>query len=241
MGSEALVGGPAEGEAAEPGREFMAKVGAYLDRALGAGNGPAEGDGEARRREHLERYRAAKTAALARRGVPMGNAAPAVERPAPAPRPGADRGAPRLDAEGARILAGLYEATRLELVKGLSGAFGKRGVQDLMRRTYARFAAQRPELFGPPGPDGRLDPEAFARGLCDLPDAVRHATARDVLGRLLQLRLSAVELGLGRAEGRALARRLLAAAEASAKGTMNAALGAWYRDLLAELFEAESK
>jgi hypothetical protein len=194
-----------------------------------AGAGAAEADKEAK----LKAYLAELKAKVATGGMP----ALSLQAKALAPQLSeAGRGL-SLDVAACKALASMFEETRVEMLKHVSDAIGKKPAQAMMKKTLAKVAKLHLDVFGRAAVDaknelrvdGALDEERLARALYALPEAQRLEKVQKAFYELTEMRFIACELGLGHSQKAVIVSRTLHALEASFPKRAHApALTTWY-------------
>jgi hypothetical protein len=143
----------------------------------------------------------------------------------------------QLDVNQAKLLASMFEETRVEMLKHVGDAIGKKPAQAMMKKTLAKVAKVHLDFYGRAAIDaknelridGQLDEEKLARAIYAQPEDKRLATAQKALFELIEMRFIACELGLGQSTKDKVVTRTLHALEASfAKKAHPAELVKWY-------------
>lgn len=241
--AEAQAAAAAEAEASARRQELLdkykaAKAATIAQRAQAivsaqdqaqAGAAGAEADKEAK----LKSYLADLKAKVAAGGVPPLS----LQAQALAPQLSASGRGLSLDVAACTSLAALFEGTRVEMLKHVSDAIGKKPAQAMMKKTLAKVAKLHLDVFGRAAVDaknelrvdGALDEERLARALYALPEAGRVERVQKAFYELTEMRFIALELGLGHRQKAAIVSRTLHALEAAfPKQGHSAALVAWY-------------
>jgi hypothetical protein len=142
-----------------------------------------------------------------------------------------------LDVAACKALAGMFEETRVEMLKHVSDAIGKKPAQAMMKKTLAKVAKLHLDVFGRAAVDaknelrvdGALDEDRLSRALYALPEGQRLEKVQKAFYELTEMRFIACELGLGHRQKATIVSRTLQALEASfPKKGHPAPLTAWY-------------
>jgi hypothetical protein len=130
-----------------------------------------------------------------------------------------------LDVMKAKALANMFEETRIELLKHVGDAIGKKPAQAMMKKTLAKVAKGHLDIFGRAAVDpknelrvdGQLDEEKLARAVYAVPAPQRLEKVQKAFYELIEMRFIAVELGLGHRTKATVLSKTLNALEASFK------------------------
>ncbi len=244
---------------------------AALDDSAKAGD-----EAERRKQELLDKYKAAKTAAIAQRvqaivqeqdNVNSASASAEQDKEArfknylqelkgkmaaggaaPQMALNASRLAPQLsdahkgldlDVVKCKALASMFEETRMEMLKHVSDAIGKKPAQAMMKKTLAKLAKAHLDVLARAAVDaknelrvdGTLDEERLSRAIYALPEASRLAKAQKAMYELNEMRFIAIELGLGTRQKAVIVSKTLDGLEKTfAKKAYPASLAKWYMD-----------
>ncbi len=199
----------------------------------------ARAEAEKRKQELLDKYKAAKAATIAQRAQAMVESPPPGAVPAPqATTPAIPAGGGLvLDAAQAKVLAGMFEQTRTELLKHLADSIDKKAAQAIMKKTLAKVGKEYLDVFGRAAVDpknelrvdGQLDEEKLARAILALPGESRSDRVHRAMHDLLEMRFIAIEVALGNGPKAAILSKTLNILEDSFKGKgVPPELARWY-------------
>jgi hypothetical protein len=179
----------------------------------------ADSAAEAEKAAKLKGYLAELKTKVAAGGLPPMN----LQAKLAAPQLSAAGKGMAMDVAACKALAAMFEETRVEMLKHVSDAIGKKPAQAMMKKTLAKVAKLHLDVFGRAAVDGKnelrvdggLDEERLSRALYALPEGLRQEKVQKAFFELTEMRFIACELGLGHRQKAVIVSRTLNALETS--------------------------